>query len=122
MTGRVSRRPLNVTASASEAIHRSAKKADSLRRECLVMTASSARNGNFQQRKIPAKLKTMALHPRSVLPPPLSAKLSALDALIAARAQLPDENNLIARLADDRSPAVRSRADFMLRHPPSVPS
>jgi hypothetical protein len=46
----------------------------------------------------------------------------AADALIAARAQLPDENNLIARLASDRSPAVRSRADFMLRHPPSVPS
>jgi hypothetical protein len=46
----------------------------------------------------------------------------AADALIAARAQLPDENSLIARLANDRSPAVRSRADFMLRHPPSVPS
>jgi hypothetical protein len=46
----------------------------------------------------------------------------AADALIAARAQLPDESSLIARLANDRSPAVRSRADFMLRHPPSVPS
>jgi hypothetical protein len=46
----------------------------------------------------------------------------AADALIAARSQLPDEDNLIARLAKDRSPAVRARADFMLRHPPSVPS
>jgi hypothetical protein len=44
----------------------------------------------------------------------------AADALIAARARLPDEDALIARLAKDSSPAVRSRADFMLRHPPSV--
>jgi hypothetical protein len=43
----------------------------------------------------------------------------AADALIAARAQLPDEEVLIAHLAKDRSSAVRSRADFMRRHPPS---
>jgi hypothetical protein len=44
----------------------------------------------------------------------------AADALIAARSQLPDEEALIALLAKDRSPAVRSRADFMLRHPPAA--
>ena len=43
----------------------------------------------------------------------------AADALIAARSQLPDEEALIARMAQDRSSAIRSRADFMLRHPPS---
>jgi hypothetical protein len=43
----------------------------------------------------------------------------AADALIAARSQLPDEEALIARLAKDPSPGIRSRADFMLRHPPS---
>jgi hypothetical protein len=43
----------------------------------------------------------------------------AADALIAARLQLPDEEALIAHLAKDPSPGIRSRADFMLRHPPS---
>jgi hypothetical protein len=43
----------------------------------------------------------------------------AADALIAARSQLPDEEALIAHLANDPSPGIRSRADFMLRHPPS---
>jgi hypothetical protein len=46
----------------------------------------------------------------------------AADALIAARSQLPDEAALIAHLANDQSSAVRSRADFMLRHPPSEAS
>jgi hypothetical protein len=44
----------------------------------------------------------------------------AADALIAARSQLPEEEALIALLAKDRSPAVRSRADFMLRHRPTA--
>ncbi len=44
----------------------------------------------------------------------------AADALIAARSQLPDEGALIAHLANDPSPEIRSRADFMLRHPPSA--
>jgi hypothetical protein len=43
----------------------------------------------------------------------------AADALIAARSQLPDEDRLISHLAKDRSSAIRSRADYMLRHPPS---
>ena len=49
---------------------------------------------------------------------PLVRRVAA-DALIAARSQLPDEEVLIARMAQDRSSAIRSRADFMLRHPPS---
>jgi hypothetical protein len=44
----------------------------------------------------------------------------AADALVGARAQVPDADNLIAHLAKDRSPAIRSRADFMLRHPLST--
>lgn len=43
----------------------------------------------------------------------------ASDALVGARAQLPDSDSLIAMLANDRSSAIRSRADYMLRHPPS---
>ncbi|MEH2493917.1 hypothetical protein V1294_000396 [Bradyrhizobium sp. AZCC 1678] len=46
----------------------------------------------------------------------------AADALVGARAQIPDADNLIAHLAKDRSPAIRSRADFMLRHPLSAQS
>jgi hypothetical protein len=49
---------------------------------------------------------------------PLVRRVAA-DALIAARSQLPDEGALIALLAKDRNSAIRSRADFMLRHPPS---
>ena len=41
----------------------------------------------------------------------------AADALTEIRSQLPDADSLIAKLAKDRSPAVRWRADFMLRHP-----
>lgn len=41
------------------------------------------------------------------------------DAMIAVRSQIPDEGDLVARLANDPNPAVRSRADFMLRHPRS---
>jgi hypothetical protein len=41
----------------------------------------------------------------------------AADALIAVRSQVPDDEELIARLEQDRSAAVRSRADFMRRHP-----
>jgi hypothetical protein len=43
----------------------------------------------------------------------------AADAMIAVRTQIPDDGVLVAHLAKDRSPVVRSRADFMLRHPPS---
>jgi len=45
----------------------------------------------------------------------------AADALITARAQLPAEavEALIADLEKDKSPAIRSRADFMRRHLPS---
>jgi hypothetical protein len=39
------------------------------------------------------------------------------DAMIAVRSEIVNEAPLIARLAADRNPAVRSRADFMLRHP-----
>ena len=41
----------------------------------------------------------------------------AADALIADRARLPDAAALIARLAKDRNSAIRSRADYLLRHP-----
>jgi hypothetical protein len=43
------------------------------------------------------------------------------DALNEARSQLPDADSLVDKLARDRNAAVRSRADFMLRHP-VVPS
>lgn len=45
----------------------------------------------------------------------------AAEALIADRAQSPDAAALIARLAKDRNSAIRSRADYLLRHPPSGP-
>ncbi len=61
-----------------------------------------------------AELIREAAHDRS----PFVRRVAA-DALIAARSQLPDEEALIADLAKDRSSAIRSRADFMRRHPPS---
>lgn len=39
------------------------------------------------------------------------------DALIAVRSQISNEAELAATLATDPDPAVRSRAEFMLRHP-----
>jgi hypothetical protein len=39
------------------------------------------------------------------------------DAMIAVRSQIPNEEKLVAQLAADRSSLVRSRADFLLRHP-----
>ena len=41
----------------------------------------------------------------------------AADAMIAVRLEIPDEAPLIAHLATDQSSLVRSRADFLLRHP-----
>lgn len=41
----------------------------------------------------------------------------AADALIATRSRIPDAASLIAQLANDVNPSVRSRADYMLRHP-----
>jgi hypothetical protein len=41
----------------------------------------------------------------------------AVDAMITVRWEIPDERSLIAHLAKDQSPLVRSRADFLLRHP-----
>jgi hypothetical protein len=54
------------------------------------------------------------IHDRSVL-----VRRVAADAMVGARAQLPDADSLIAVLASDRSSAIRSRADYMLRHPHS---
>jgi hypothetical protein len=48
-----------------------------------------------------------------------TVRIEAADGLIAARSQLSDEDALIARMAKDRSPAIRWRADYMLRHPSS---
>ncbi|MGJ5025281.1 hypothetical protein ACQR1I_00430 [Bradyrhizobium sp. HKCCYLS2038] len=42
---------------------------------------------------------------------------AAADALIASRAAVPDEDQLIAHFEQDRSPSVRSRADFLRRRP-----
>lgn len=42
------------------------------------------------------------------------------DAMIVARSQIPNETDLVARLAKDPNAAVRARADFMLRHPPPL--
>lgn len=39
------------------------------------------------------------------------------DAMIAVRAQIPNEKKLVAHLAADRSSLVRSRAEFLMRHP-----
>jgi hypothetical protein len=39
------------------------------------------------------------------------------DAMIAVRSQILNEATLVAHLAIDRNSAVRSRADFLLRHP-----
>lgn len=46
----------------------------------------------------------------------------AADALIADQSQSPDAAALIASLAKDRNSAIRSRADYLLRHPPGPSS
>jgi hypothetical protein len=57
------------------------------------------------------------IHDRSVL-----VRRIAADAMVGARAQIPDADRLIAVLANDRSSTIRSRADYMLRHPHSEQS
>jgi hypothetical protein len=69
---------------------------------------------DLQRTRPAAELIREAVHDKSAF-----VRTVAADALIAARSQLPDEEALIAHLAKDRNSAVRSRADFMLRHPPS---
>jgi hypothetical protein len=69
---------------------------------------------DIQRTRPAADLIREAVHDRSAL-----VRRVVADALIAGRAQLPDEETLIADLAKDRSSAIRSRADFMPRHPPS---
>ena len=49
-----------------------------------------------------------------------TVRKTAADALIAEQCWLPDRENFVVQLAQDRSTAVRSRADFLLRHPPSA--
>lgn len=44
----------------------------------------------------------------------------AADALIAGQCLLPDRENVVAQLMQDKSAAVRSRADYLLRHPPAA--
>lgn len=45
---------------------------------------------------------------------------AAADALIAARAPVPDAEQLIAHLVQDKDPSVRWRADYLRRHPPGT--
>jgi hypothetical protein len=56
---------------------------------------------------------TNGIHDKS----PFVRKIVA-DGMITVRSQIPDEGILVAHLAKDRSSAVRSRAGFLLRHPP----
>lgn len=52
------------------------------------------------------------IHDRSIL-----VRRIAADAMIGARAKMADADDLIALLANDRNSTIRSRADYMLRHP-----
>ncbi|WP_161851220.1 hypothetical protein [Bradyrhizobium sp. CCBAU 051011] len=75
--------------------------------------------------------RTPVLHTRTIQRDRLSAdfvktgirdkspfvRKAAADAMIAVRSEIPDEGSLIAHLSTDQSPLVRSRADFLLRHP-----
>jgi hypothetical protein len=58
-----------------------------------------------------------AIHDRSAF-----VRKIVADAMITVRSQVADEAPLVAKLAADRSAAVRSRADFMLRHPAQRPA
>ncbi|TWC01186.1 hypothetical protein FBZ93_104463 [Bradyrhizobium macuxiense] len=42
------------------------------------------------------------------------------DAMIVERSQIEDERALVSQLASDRHPAVRSRGEFLVRHPRSA--
>lgn len=41
----------------------------------------------------------------------------AADGLIADRSTIPNLDDILARLASDKSPSIRERADYMIRHP-----
>ncbi|WP_156527820.1 hypothetical protein [Bradyrhizobium stylosanthis] len=82
----------------------------------------------FQRRQVP-KLETRLIarvHKAADLVKEAARDRSAIvrkiaaDALIAKQCQLPDRESFVAQLMNDRSAAVRSRADYLLRHPPSV--
>jgi len=68
----------------------------------------------IQRTNSAADIIKAAIHDRSNI-----VRIVAADAVISVRSQLPDADQLIARLANDRSPAVRERANYMLRHPVS---
>jgi hypothetical protein len=67
-----------------------------------ILSGSSARPDLYWQ----------AARDRSVI-----VRRAVADAMIAAHAPVPDAERLIAHLAQDKNPSVRSRADFLRRHP-----
>lgn len=62
---------------------------------------------------LPAQLIVEGLHDRSPI-----VRWVAAGALMEVQAQLPDAEALIADLANDKSAALRARADFMRRRLP----
>lgn len=75
----------------------------------------------LNSRDIRSSLLIAELIRQGVLDKSPKVRSVAADALTEVRAQLPDADSLIVKLAKDRSPAVRWRADFMLRHPAPRP-
>ena len=67
---------------------------------------------NIRATRSAAEWIRQGIHDKSPL-----VRTVAADALVGARAQVADADALIAVLANDRSSAVRSRADYMMRHP-----
>lgn len=72
---------------------------------------------DIQRNSSAAEWIRMGIHDKS----PFVRRVAA-DALIADRSQVSDHAALIARLAKDRNSAIRSRADYLLRHPPGQSS
>jgi hypothetical protein len=70
------------------------------------------RTRTIQRDRPPADFVETGIRDKS----PFVRKVAA-DAMIAVRSEIPDEGPLIAHLVTDRSSLVRSRADFLLRHP-----
>jgi hypothetical protein len=66
----------------------------------------------IQRDRLPADFVKTGIRDKSPF-----VRKAAADAMIAVRSEIPDEGSLIAHLSTDQSPLVRSRADFLLRHP-----
>jgi len=69
-----------------------------------------------QDRKIPVEIPVEQLIRNGLADRSPMVRRVAVDALIANRRTIPDVDVIVASLLKDKSPSIRERADFLLRH------